>query len=140
MDILVLISLLTQIVFAQNLDFCQSFADNDYNIDYGYVSELDGRYVEEIFLFIGNAYWLIDGRGLGFRVNHSTGRRINWFGSQYRIAITAKLCCFHNITPLTMTGLLYVINFNELLSENRLNYFQYLSLRRKTIQSIGRIF
>ena len=78
----------------QNQDFCEAFADNGFQISYGYSEYRE--YVQGgygVFLFIGHHYWQLNGskNALFF---HSNRSQIidNWFGEDYNIAIDMTFC------------------------------------------------
>ena len=71
----------------QTKEFCEAFAENHFEISYGYADDLRSG-----FLFIHNHYWLLEtDSGLRFHSNESKVIA-NFFGNKYRTAFRVRFC------------------------------------------------
>lgn len=103
---------LVSVVGSQGKDFCDSWVNNDYKIDFGYqIYPYDHEFYNFWYLFIGGHYW-----NLKYNLERDTisfestqSRQINLPTDQYRTALACQ-SCLENET--VNTGLLKVISFN----------------------------
>ena len=107
-SILILMIAVMEVVFAQNKQFCQSFADKNYTIDYGLSVYYGTDYTEvDRFLVIDGYYWSLEIDPF-LTIRSSFGQKSEVLSKDYILSTNAKFSYGSNNETILMTGFLTV--------------------------------
>ena len=97
-----------EVVFTQNKQFCQSFADKNYTIDYGLSVYYGTDYTEvDRFLVIDGYYWRLNTKSFP-TIESSLGQKSELLSKDYILSTNAKFSYGPNNETILMTGFLSV--------------------------------